>query len=165
MSETVVVVVPDADILASTVAARLVIKIIDAQAERAEIPEIREGAWSVWSKKWSKERGGGMSEYMTGKVVSEAEAAAGLGFADVFEFRRWQTEMGQKVADVEEKLRAAANDRDSFRWHGKRMQVVLEKVAALPSIPDDIALAISVVLGKGVDWEHRLDGWFDTVKP
>ncbi|KHD79099.1 6-phosphogluconolactonase [Actinoplanes utahensis] len=32
MSETVVVVVPDADILASTVAARLVIKIIDAQA-------------------------------------------------------------------------------------------------------------------------------------
>jgi 6-phosphogluconolactonase len=34
MSETVVVVVADADILASTVAARLVIKIIDAQAER-----------------------------------------------------------------------------------------------------------------------------------
>ncbi len=34
MSETVVVVVPDADILASTVAARLVIKIIDAQAGR-----------------------------------------------------------------------------------------------------------------------------------
>jgi 6-phosphogluconolactonase len=32
LSETVVVVVPDADILASTVAARLVIKIIDAQA-------------------------------------------------------------------------------------------------------------------------------------
>jgi 6-phosphogluconolactonase len=34
MSETVVVVVSDADVLASTVAARLVIKIIDAQAER-----------------------------------------------------------------------------------------------------------------------------------
>ncbi|MFG1606301.1 6-phosphogluconolactonase [Actinoplanes sp. NPDC049265] len=34
MSETVVVVVPDADILASAVAARLVVKIIDAQAER-----------------------------------------------------------------------------------------------------------------------------------
>ncbi len=34
MSETVVVVVPDADILASAVAARLVIKIIDAQAQR-----------------------------------------------------------------------------------------------------------------------------------
>src|SRR3982751_617004 len=34
MSETVVVVVPDADILASAVAARLVIRIIDAQAER-----------------------------------------------------------------------------------------------------------------------------------
>ena len=32
MSETVVVVVPDADILASTVAARLVVRIIDAQA-------------------------------------------------------------------------------------------------------------------------------------
>jgi 6-phosphogluconolactonase len=34
MSKTVVVVVPDADILASAVAARLVVKIIDAQAER-----------------------------------------------------------------------------------------------------------------------------------
>jgi 6-phosphogluconolactonase len=34
MSETVVVVVPDADILASAVAARLVVKIIDAQATR-----------------------------------------------------------------------------------------------------------------------------------
>ena len=34
MSETVVVVVPDADTLAATVAARLVVKIIDAQAER-----------------------------------------------------------------------------------------------------------------------------------
>ena len=34
MSETVVVVVPDADVLASAVAARLVVKIIDAQAER-----------------------------------------------------------------------------------------------------------------------------------
>src|SRR5919112_5132055 len=34
MTETVVVVVPDADILASAVAARLVVKIIDAQAER-----------------------------------------------------------------------------------------------------------------------------------
>jgi 6-phosphogluconolactonase len=34
VSKTVVVVVPDADILASAVAARLVVKIIDAQAER-----------------------------------------------------------------------------------------------------------------------------------
>ena len=34
MSETVVVVVPDADTLAATVAARLVVKIIDAQGER-----------------------------------------------------------------------------------------------------------------------------------
>ncbi|HEX8345716.1 MAG TPA: 6-phosphogluconolactonase, partial [Actinoplanes sp.] len=34
MSETVVVVVPDADVLASAVAARLVVKIIDAQALR-----------------------------------------------------------------------------------------------------------------------------------
>ena len=34
MSETVVVVVPDADVLASAVAARLVVRIIDAQAVR-----------------------------------------------------------------------------------------------------------------------------------
>jgi 6-phosphogluconolactonase len=36
MSETLVVVVPDADILASVVAARLVVKIIDAQASRGQ---------------------------------------------------------------------------------------------------------------------------------
>lgn len=102
-----------------------------------------------------------MGEYMRGKPVSEVEAAVGLGFADVFEMRRWETEAGQKVANLEVELRAAIGDRDSFRWHLRRMMVVLERVAALPSIPEDITLAISVVLGKGVDWEHRLDGWFE----
>jgi 6-phosphogluconolactonase len=43
LSETVVVVVPDADILASTVAARLVIKIIDAQAVHGDASVVLTG--------------------------------------------------------------------------------------------------------------------------
>ena len=43
MSETVVVVVPDADILASAVAARLVVKIIDAQAVRGSASVVLTG--------------------------------------------------------------------------------------------------------------------------
>ncbi|MEU4691310.1 6-phosphogluconolactonase [Actinoplanes sp. NPDC023714] len=43
MSETVVVVVPDADVLASTVAARLVIKIIDAQAVHGDASVVLTG--------------------------------------------------------------------------------------------------------------------------
>ncbi|MEV4709066.1 6-phosphogluconolactonase [Actinoplanes sp. NPDC049316] len=43
MSETVVVVVPDADILASAVAARLVVKIIDAQATRGRADVVLTG--------------------------------------------------------------------------------------------------------------------------
>jgi 6-phosphogluconolactonase len=43
MSETVVVVVPDADILASAVAARLVVKIIDAQAIRGSADVVLTG--------------------------------------------------------------------------------------------------------------------------
>ncbi|AEV82758.1 6-phosphogluconolactonase [Actinoplanes sp. SE50] len=43
MSETLVVVVPDADILASTVAARLVVRIIDAQAARGSASVVLTG--------------------------------------------------------------------------------------------------------------------------
>jgi hypothetical protein len=103
-----------------------------------------------------------MKHDLEGTPVTEAEVATDLGFADVHEFRKWQTECGQKVADVEQKLREAANDRDNFRWHGKRMQVVLERIAATGLITDpDLRLAIGVVLGKEVDWEHKLKGWFD----
>ncbi len=100
-----------------------------------------------------------------GTEVTEAEVAIDLGFADVHEMRRWETEMGQKVADLEEKLRTTESDRDNFRWHGKRMQVVLERIEEFVdesgSLDPDLSLAIGVVLGKVVDWEHRLKGWFD----
>jgi hypothetical protein len=101
---------------------------------------------------------------MIGRPVSEEEAAAGLGFANVSEMRRWKTEMGQKVAHLEKSLRQAASDRDNFRWHVRRMQVVLER--ALESLQQDgpphpdLALAIRVVLGRDVDWNHRLKDWF-----
>ncbi|MEV6348605.1 6-phosphogluconolactonase [Actinoplanes sp. NPDC051851] len=76
MSETVVVVVPDADVLAATVAARLVVKIIDAQAVHgtasvvltggrvaakvlAAVPELPASAAIDWSRVdlwWGDER-------------------------------------------------------------------------------------------------------------
>ncbi len=107
-----------------------------------------------------------MKHDIAGTPITEAEAAVSLGFADVHEMHRWDTEMGQKVADLEQKLRTAESDRDNFRWHGKRMQVVLEKIAKhlkqSGSIDDpDILLAIGVVTGKLVDWKNRLNGWFD----
>lgn len=107
---------------------------------------------------------------LTGTPVDEAEVAGDLGFADVHEFRRWQTELGGKVADLEHKLRSAINERDNYRWHGRRMQVVLEKIRESlitpgrplhsDPLPSDLVLAIGVVLGKEVDWENRLKDWF-----
>ncbi len=103
-----------------------------------------------------------MKHDMVGTPVTEAEVAADLGFADVFEMRRWDTEMGQKVAELERQLRIAESDRDNFRWHGKRMQVVLERLAESGLVTDpDLKLAIGVVLNKEVDWQQRLKGWFD----
>ncbi len=99
---------------------------------------------------------------MIGTPVTEAEVATDLGFADVFEMRRWQTECGQKVADLEQKLRTAESDRDNFRWHSRRMQVVLERLAESDLVTDpDLKLAIGMVLNKEVDWNHKLKGWFN----
>ena len=107
-----------------------------------------------------------------GKVVSEEEAAISLGFANVFEMRRWQTEMGHEVAELKTKLRHAEIDRDNFKWHLKRQQVVLEKCeeyfnklqeneAFNNEAVSKLRLAIAVVAGQGVDWNHILKDWFE----
>ena len=100
-----------------------------------------------------------------GVVVSESEVATDLGFSNVSEMRRWETETGQKLADTQEKLRSAISERDQFLWHGKRMRAVLERIrvslAVGSPLHPDIELAIGVVLGKDVDWNHKLDGWFE----
>ncbi len=104
-----------------------------------------------------------MNKSIQGEIVSESEVAADLGFADVFEMRRWQTEMGHKVADLEHELRQAINERDRFRWNLRRTIVVLEKIIeADPPLSDDLKLGMSVVIGRGVDWDHRLKDWFNT---
>jgi hypothetical protein len=101
----------------------------------------------------------GASLDLVGKEVTEAEVAAGLGFGSVFDLRRWETEQGQALARAEEELRRAKNDADSFKWHGERMQRVLEKLKEhLPDTPEnaEMRLAIGVVLGKDVDWGKKL---------
>lgn len=100
-----------------------------------------------------------------GEIVSEESVASDLGFADVREFRRWQTEMGGKVAELEYKLRCAIGERDSFRAHGLRLQFVVAKVhAALPEpgreMEPELLRAIGVLGGKQVDWGDTLKGWF-----
>ncbi len=47
-------------------------------------------------------------------------------------------------------------------WRLHHSSVVLEKILESGSITDpDLSLAIRFVLGKGVDWDFRLKGWFD----
>jgi hypothetical protein len=95
-----------------------------------------------------------------GTPVTEQEAAVGLGFADVPEYRRWRTEQGQRAWELERKLREAELDRDEFRWHVRRMTAVLGRVE--PTLTDPLLrLAVGVVLGRAVDWKHQLKGWWE----
>lgn len=119
-----------------------------------------------------------------GVVVSEEEVAKHLGFHTVEEYRRWNTELGKKAADLEYALLQAQQEAKRFRWHGKRMQAILEKITpVLEGILDDpggwpaspyaneeyikkLLLAINVVCGKQVskqaetvDWDHVLKDW------
>lgn len=114
------------------------------------------------------------SEKMQGKQVSEEEAATGLGFSNVIEFRRWQTEQGYRISELEHEVRQAKNDASNFRWHGRRMEVMLEKAEEFlkkldPAHPEhaaaDLLLAIGVVTGKSVDWGHVVDHWFKDIQP
>ena len=106
-----------------------------------------------------------MLEDLEGKVVSEEEAAKGLGFADVTEFRRWQTDLGTKVSELEYALKQAEREIRGFQWHGLRMQRVLERLRDLlksgQSIPvNDALLAIGVVCGGAVDWDNEVTDWY-----
>ena len=104
---------------------------------------------------------------MDGKVVTEEEVAIGLGFANVTELKRWETELGQKNAELEHAIYTAKNDLKNFGWHGRRMMVVLEKAKEyIAKGTNDEAekakleLAIGVVTNKAVDWKHVLKDWF-----
>lgn len=113
--------------------------------------------------------GCGMND-IEGTPVSEEEVAKGLGFDNVFELRRWQTDAGHKLMEAEAKLREVEGDRDRFLWHGKRQMKLLERIDALlrdlqlGKQPDELTLdkarlAIAVVTGKGVDWGNTLKDW------
>jgi hypothetical protein len=67
---------------------------------------------------------------MHGEIVSEEEVAKGLGFANVDEFRRWQTELGHKKGELEFALSEAKRESRRFRWAGMRMEFMLGKAEA-----------------------------------
>ena len=107
---------------------------------------------------------------LEGKVVSEEEVATDLGFVNVTELRRWQTDLGTKVMELEHQLSQVQGDADRFKWHGRRMVVVFEKLdealwglqQGIPIPADTLAklrLAMAVVCGQGVDWDHVLKDW------
>ena len=107
-------------------------------------------------------------EDIQGRIVSEEEVAGQLGFANVFEFRRWQTDIGNKLSEAERALYNSKQDAETFRWHGRRMQAVLEMIddhlqnGTAVENKDRILLAIGVVCGSAVDWDHVLDrSWFE----
>lgn len=117
-------------------------------------------------------------DYMVGRPVTEEEVAKHLGFNSVEELRRWDTETGRKNAELEYALSQAKQEAERFRWHGRRMQVILEQVAPVLEgleIGDEeytkkLLLAINVVCGKQVsklaetvDWKHILKDWLEPI--
>jgi len=111
---------------------------------------------------------------LEGTVVSLEEAAKDLGFKDVFELRRWQTEAGQKISELERQLSEAKRDAASFRWHLRRHGVVLEHARSFieqqpgyfdPAMKQKLLFGIDVVVGgKGVvDWKHVLKDWLEPI--
>jgi hypothetical protein len=104
---------------------------------------------------------------LTGTPVSEEHVASELGFSSVHELRRWQTEQGTKVVELEYELTVARGDADRFKWVGERMLAVLTRLEALlkhGQVDEETRrkalLAIAVVSGRGVDWNHEVTDWF-----
>lgn len=107
---------------------------------------------------------------MQGTVVSEEEVAKNLGFADVHELRRWQTDLGHKVMELEHALHTTKDDLRNFKWHGERMLRIFDRIEVFlvdlqkGQTPDQkliekLLLGVRVVCGHGVDWNHELKDW------
>lgn len=100
-----------------------------------------------------------------GTLVPEEEVAKHLGFTDVFELRRWQTELGHKFIELEYKLYQSKNNAENFKWYGLRQEKILDKIYDFlnklePTVEiEKLKLAILVVCGKGVDWDNILKDW------
>jgi hypothetical protein len=111
-----------------------------------------------------------------GTPVSEEEVAKHLGFKDVNDLRRWQTEVGHENRELKFKLKQEQDESRRFQWHGRRDVRILEKCDEVlkdlqegkqptPEHLEKLRLAISVVKGGGVDWKHVLEDWLGDIKP
>ena len=88
----------------------------------------------------------------------------------VAKMRRWETEMGQKVAELETQLKETRADVDNFRWYGNRMQKVLEQFIERLQYENiqtynwkgiDLLLAAQVACNQKVDWNNQLREFFN----
>lgn len=110
-----------------------------------------------------------------GTPVSEEETAKGLGFANVDEFRRWQTDTGRELAETKFAMKQAKDEAQGFWWHLRRSQVVLDKAKELllaskdkiedKELAEKVLFAIDVIAGnrQAVDWDHKLDDWLEPI--
>jgi hypothetical protein len=113
-----------------------------------------------------------MSEYdLRGEAVPESEVAKDLGFASVEDFRRWQTVMASRVAELEYALKQSKDEAARFQTTGRKMAAVLglaqsyleSRLGDEPPRLGDLLLAIRVVLAKDADWGHRLEVTFPEI--
>jgi hypothetical protein len=109
---------------------------------------------------------------MEGQQVSEEHVAKALGFKDVYEMRRWDTDLGKENEELKHKLKKATEEAERFRWHGMRGAAILQRCLEFIENKGKISktklsLAIRVLNGESgaVDWDHELDDWLAYLDP
>lgn len=104
---------------------------------------------------------------MEGELVSIEEAAKGLGFGSVDEMKRWETELGQRCWNLEEKLRTVTYDKNHFLYNGMRQYKLLEEIYNLiiqnKPLTDELKFAVGVAVGKEIDWDNKLVDFYKEV--
>ena len=90
---------------------------------------------------------------MEGVQVGESDVAKGLGFKDVYDFRRWQTEVGKENAELKHALSQAQDEARRFRWNGMRSNAILTRVKTfLEGVKAAIDAEDSRQLRESVGW-------------
>lgn len=112
------------------------------------------------------------------KPVPEAEVAADLGFKTIYEMRRWSTDLGMQVAELEYALSQAKQESTRFRNLAMSEGGLLDRIEPILALVlnneaatvDSTALmaaenirklllALRVVRQREIDWGGKTDEW------